>query len=90
MQRFIGCLNYVIGFFPKLWEIHNPLFQRLKKKPPAMSQKHTQIVKYIESKAKSLSCLGMPLSHAFIIIETNASVKAFGEILKQRTISKVP
>jgi len=86
LQGFLSCLNYVIDFPLNLEKFANQYFnfQRLKKNPHAWSQEQIQIVKYINSKGKSLSCLGIPIPHAFMIVEIDASYKGFGLILKQR------
>ena len=44
---------------------------------------HTQIIKCIHNKVKSLPYLDTPYPHAFIIVETHASNIGFGGILKQ-------
>ena len=84
LQRFLGCLNYVAEFIPKIRQICAPLFQRLQKNPPAWTDKHTQIIKQIKENVKSLPCLVIPNPTAFMIVETDASEIGYGGILKQR------
>ena len=83
LQRFFGCLNYVADFLPKFRETWKPFFQRFKKNPPTWPHEHTRVLKYIKSKFKSLPCLGIANPHAFMIIQTDASDKDFGGILKR-------
>jgi len=33
LQRFLGCLNYVLDFFPNLWQLCAPIYERLRKNP---------------------------------------------------------
>ena len=45
LQRFLGCLNYVSDFFPRLKQLCAPLYQRLRKNPKPWSLKHTTMVR---------------------------------------------
>ena len=49
---------------------------------------HSQIVHEVKLHVKSLLCLGIPNSHAFMIVETDASDIGYGGILKQQVESK--
>ena len=84
LQRFLGCLNYVSDFIPKIRITCAPLFQRLRKNPPPWSEKHTQVVKQIKERVHSLPCLCIPHPQAFMIVETDASDIGYGGILKQK------
>ena len=84
LQRFLGCLNYISDFFPKLRQLCKPLFQRLRKDPPAWTNEHTKVVRIIKEKVKSLPCISIPHPKAFMIVETDASELGYGGILKQR------
>ena len=88
LQRFLGCLNYISDFFPKLRQICMPLFQRLQKNPPPWSEIHTKTIIELKQKIKSLPCLGIPDPSAFMIVETDASEIGYGGILKQRIDTK--
>jgi len=88
LQRFLGCLNYVSDFFPKLRQTCAPLYKRLRKNPSPWTDAHSQIVRQIKMHVKSLPCLGIPNPYAFMIVETDASDIGYGGILKQRLESK--
>ena len=88
LQRFLGCLNYVADFFQDLRKLCEPLYQRLRKNPPAWSESHTQIVREIKSKIKFLPCLSILDPSAYPIIETDASDIGYGGILKQKLDNK--
>jgi hypothetical protein len=84
LQRFLGCLNYVSDFYKDLAKDRKILTERLKKKPPAWTAKHTQAVKKIKGKVKTLPCLYILDQDAFKIIESDASDHGYGGILKQK------
>jgi len=81
LQRFLGCLNYVADFFPKLRQTCALLYNRLRKNPKPWSAQHTQIVQQVKQHVKSLPCLGIPHPDAFMIVETDASDIGYGGIL---------
>ena len=81
LQRFLGCLNYVSDFFPKLRQICAP---RLRKNSKPWSAQHTQIIQQVKQRVQSLPCLGIPHPNAFMIVETDASDIGYGGILKQK------
>jgi len=84
VQQFLGCLNYVSDFFPKLCQTCALLYERFRKIPSPWTDAHSQIVRQVKTHVKSLSCLGIPNPHAFMIVETDASDIGYGVILKQR------
>ena len=84
LQRFLGCLNYVADFFPKLRQTCAVLYNRLRKNPKPWSAQHTRIVQQVKQYVKSLPCLGIPHPDAFMIVETDASNLGYGGILKQK------
>ena len=88
LQRFLGSLNYIIEFFPKINIICKPLHQRLKNDPPPWTQIHTDIVKQIKCTVKEIPCLHLADPHAFKIVETDASDIGYGGILKQSKDNK--
>ena len=81
LQRFLGCLNYVSDFFPKLRQICAP---RLRKNSKPWSAQHTQTIQQVKQRVQSLPCLGIPHPNAFMIVETDASDIGYGGILKQK------
>jgi len=44
LQRFLGCLNYVVDFFPNLCQTCAPLYNRLRKNPKPWSAQHIEII----------------------------------------------
>ena len=88
LQRFLGCLNYVLEFFPHLKHLCAPLYKRLRKNPKPWSHEHTHIVRQIKEHIKSLPCLHLPNPTAFMIVETDASDRGCGGIVKQKLPSQ--
>ena len=84
LQRFLGCLNYVSEFFPNLRQLCEPLYKRLRKNSPPWTEEHTNIVKILKQKVKTLPCLGLPHPNAFLIVQTDASDIGYGGILQQK------
>ena len=84
LQRFLGPLNYIAEFYKDLRKTCQPLFDRLKDKPPPWSSTHTTIVKQVKQYVKSLSCLGIPTENSFKNIQTDASDIGYGGILLQK------
>lgn len=84
LQRFLGSLNYVADFIPKVRHICEPLYLRLRKNPIPWGDEQTQSVKKIKRLVQNLSCLGIPNPDAFMIVETDASDIGYGGILKQQ------
>ncbi|KAL4197074.1 hypothetical protein AMTRI_Chr04g249440 [Amborella trichopoda] len=84
LQRFLGCLNYIVDFYENLVIDAKPLYERLKKNPPKWTEEHTQAIKKIKIKAKELPYLNLANPNAFKIIECDASELGLGGILKQR------
>ena len=68
--------------------LHNSLCRRLRKNLEPWSAIHTDIVRQIKQKVKSLPCLGIPHPSAFMIKETHESDTGYGGIHKQRTHDK--
>ncbi|KAA0050194.1 polyprotein [Cucumis melo var. makuwa] len=56
---------------------------RLKKNPKPWTVEHSRAVKSIKSLAKGIPCLSLMDEKAKMIVETDASEKGYGEILKQ-------
>jgi len=88
LQRFLGCLNYVSDFFPNLRHLCAPLYKRLRKNRVPWSDMHTQIVRQVKERVKSLPCLNIPNPFVFTIVKTVASDIGYGSILKQKLESQ--
>ena len=88
LQRFLGCLNYISEFCEKLAYLAKPLYERLRKSPPAWTKEHTLAVQQIKQKIKEITCLSLPNPNVFKIVETDASDIGYGGILKQRLKDK--
>ena len=84
LQRFLGCLNYVAEFIPKIRILCKPLYNRLRKNPKPWTPELTETIKEIKSLVKTLPCLGIPNPEADLIVETDASDIGYGGILKQK------
>lgn len=84
LQRFLGSLNYVADFIPKICHTCKPLFDRLKKNPSPWTPDHTKVVVTIKRMVKTFPCLGIPTPDAFMIVEAEVSDIGYGGILKQK------
>ena len=84
LQRFLGCLNYVSDFIPKIRIIAKSLFNRLRKNPKPWEKEHSEAVRKIKNLVKTLPCIGIQNPEANLIVETDASDLGFGGILKQK------
>ncbi|XP_043812190.1 uncharacterized protein LOC110608268 isoform X1 [Manihot esculenta] len=88
LQRFLGSLNYIADFLPKLRILCKPLYNRLKKNPKPWTSNHTKIIQEIKKHVKTLPCLNICNPNIPKIVETDASDQGFGGILKQRINNK--
>ena len=86
----MGSLNYVADFYQNLKKQCKPLFDRLQKNHPPWTSVHTSIVRDIKKYVKTLPCLGIPIINSFKIVETDASVIGYGDILKQKISPDCP
>jgi hypothetical protein len=86
----LGSLNYVADFYQNLRKQCKPLFDRLQKNLPPWTSVHTSIVRDIKKYVKTLPCLGIPIINSFKIVETNAFVIGYGDILKQKISPNCP
>ncbi|KAK2979079.1 hypothetical protein RJ640_026029 [Escallonia rubra] len=78
LQRFLGSLNYIADFYQDLYKDTKILYQRLRKNPQPWTIVHTQAIRRIKLRAKTLPCLCLPLPEAFKIVETDASDIGYG------------
>ncbi|KAK2971279.1 hypothetical protein RJ640_001305 [Escallonia rubra] len=88
LQRFLGSLNYIADVYQDLYKDTKVLYQRLQKNPQPWTIVHTQAIRRIKLRAKTLPCLCLPLPEAFKIVETDASDIGYGGILKQKVDGK--
>ncbi|KAL4184310.1 hypothetical protein AMTRI_Chr10g224930 [Amborella trichopoda] len=84
LQRFLGCLNYIVDFYENSALDAKPLYDKLKKNPPKWTNEQTQAVQKIKLTAKELPCLTLAQPNTFKIIECDAFELELGRILKQR------
>ena len=84
----MGCLNYISDYYQNLAKEKTHLTARLKKNPPDWMEAHTAAVRRIKEMVKSLPCLSIANPNLKKIVETDASNKGYGGILKQVNGSK--
>jgi hypothetical protein len=83
LQRFLGILNYISHFCPKVAQIRQPLQAKLKKDTIwQWSKEDTDYVEKIKKAVKHLPPVHHPGPKEPLIIETDASDKYWGGILK--------
>ncbi|XP_049378163.1 uncharacterized protein LOC125842931 [Solanum stenotomum] len=70
LQRFLGSLNYVADFIPKVRQTCEPLYKRLRKNPVPWSTEQTEAVIQVKALVQTIPCLGIPNPDAFMIVET--------------------
>ena len=54
VQQFLGIVNYMSNFIPKISKYRNCLAQLLKKSPPRWNSVHTEVVQQLKKLAKKL------------------------------------
>ena len=60
IQKFLGIVNYMSDFIPKISKYRNCLAQLLKKTPPEWNSVHTEAVQQLKRLAKKLPPLQIP------------------------------
>jgi hypothetical protein len=83
LQRFLGSLNYISHFYKGCAQDRKLLNDRLKKDPMPWTEAHSQAVRNIKSKAKTLPLLYISDDDLPKIVETDASNLGWGAVLKQ-------
>ncbi|KAL4318901.1 hypothetical protein GQ457_18G021790 [Hibiscus cannabinus] len=78
--QFLGIVNYLRDFIPKISKYTNPLRKMLKKDPPQWSNAQTKAVKILKDKLQQLPPLKIP-SDGKRVLQTDASDKYWGAIL---------
>jgi len=85
VERFLGCLNYISDFIPNLAWLRGPLQDLLKKRMNQQWQEHhTSLVKQLKSLCQNLPRLAIPEPGDQLIVETDASEKYWGGVLKAK------
>lgn len=83
LQRFLGSLNYISHFFEGCAQDRKLLNDRPKKDPMPWTKAHSQAVRKIKAKAKTLALLYISDDDLPKIVETDASNLGWGVVLKQ-------
>ncbi|KAK8526460.1 hypothetical protein V6N12_020931 [Hibiscus sabdariffa] len=78
--QFLGIVNYLRDFVPKISKYTNPLRKMLKKEPPQWSTAQSKVVKTLKDILQHLPPLQIP-SDGKRILQTDASDKYWGAIL---------
>ena len=84
LQRFIGSLNYIGPFYQGQANDIYILQQILKKNPPQWNQMMSEVIKCIKGKVQDLPPLTLPIGEGQLILETDASNKAWGDVLLEK------
>lgn len=84
LQRFLGCLNYIIPFYKWLAIDRLPLQKMLRKDGGQWTQEQTVAVQKIKEAIKNLPHLTIPGEEEILIIETDASDEFWGAVLLQK------
>ncbi|GKB08564.1 putative reverse transcriptase domain, viral movement protein [Tanacetum coccineum] len=77
IQQFLGLVNYMADFLPKLSHHTALLFPMLKKNPPQWTSRQTEAVKAIKCLAEKMPPLKIPASSEKRIIYKSDTFKAF-------------
>ncbi|WJX18453.1 hypothetical protein P8452_08249 [Trifolium repens] len=80
IQQFLGIINYIRDFIPKLAKYTNPLSQLLRKNPPSWRTKQTEAVKALKKIAQTPPALKNP-GDGKRILQTDASDHYWGAVL---------
>ncbi|KAK9028849.1 hypothetical protein V6N11_025986 [Hibiscus sabdariffa] len=78
--QFLGIVNYLRDFVPKISKYTNPLRKMLKKEPPQWSTSQSKAIKMLKEILQQLPSLQIP-SNGKRILQTDASDKYWGAIL---------
>ncbi|GJY62693.1 putative reverse transcriptase domain, viral movement protein [Tanacetum coccineum] len=81
IQQFLGLVNYMADFLPKLSHHTALLFPMLKKNPPQWTSRQTEAVKAIKCLAEKMPPLKIPASSEKRILQTDASDECWGAVL---------
>nr|KYP34603.1 polyprotein [Cajanus cajan] len=79
IQQFLGILNYIRDFIPKVARYTSPLSQMLKKDSPPWGPEQTQVVQEIKKIAQNLPALKIP-GNGKRIIQADASDHYWGAV----------
>ncbi|KAK9011411.1 hypothetical protein V6N11_044262 [Hibiscus sabdariffa] len=85
--QFLGIVNYLRDFVPKISKYTNPLRKMLKKETPPWKEMQTKVVKTLKEKLQQLPPLQIP-SDGKIILQTDASEKYWGAVLFEESKGK--
>lgn len=80
LQRFLGLINYIAGYFQNIAEARKELNKRLKKNAPPWSDVHNQAIQQIKQQCHHLPHLKISRSGKKIV-HTDASDTAWGAVL---------
>ncbi|GJZ87935.1 putative reverse transcriptase domain, viral movement protein [Tanacetum coccineum] len=81
IQQFLGLVNYMADFLPKLSHHTALLFPMLKKNPPQWTSRQIEAVKAIKCLAEKMPPLKISASAEKRILQTDASDKCWGAVL---------
>nr|GFC62396.1 putative reverse transcriptase domain, viral movement protein [Tanacetum cinerariifolium] len=81
IQQFLGLVNDMADFLPKLSHHTVWLFPMLKKNPPQWTSRQIEAVKAIKSLAEKMPPLKIPASSEKRILQTDASDECWGTVL---------
>lgn len=85
LERFLGTLNYVSSYFPKVAQLRIPLQAKLKQEIKwVWTPTDSDLIRKIKKQIVNLPTLYNPAPEDELIIETDASGHAWGGILKAR------
>nr|GEU31482.1 putative zinc finger, CCHC-type [Tanacetum cinerariifolium] len=81
IQQFLGLVNYMADFLPKLSHHTAWLFPMLKNNPPKWTSRQTEAVKAVKSPAEKMPPLKIHASSEKRILQTDASDECWGAVL---------
>ena len=87
IQQFLGIVNYMSGFIPKISKYRNCLAQLLKKNPPEWNSHHIKAVQQLKKLAKRLPLLQI-LGPSKQVLQTKASDENWVATLFKETDGK--
>jgi hypothetical protein len=87
VQQFLGVINYLSDFVPKLSKLTQPLRKMLMKNPPPWTSKQTAAVRALKQVIQKLPPLKIP-STGLRIVQSDASDKYWGAVLLEEVNGK--
>ncbi|RDY00449.1 hypothetical protein CR513_16368, partial [Mucuna pruriens] len=69
LQRFLGCVNYIVEFIPNIRIICAPLYKRLRKNPPEWNEEMTKVIIEIKRLSNIIRVFGIHHNKSILLLK---------------------